>query len=132
LRSATTFASDRGKGLLAVDIGDDALVVDTHVSFGERRAAQLALLERAARDVHRKATIVGDFNAEVDIVSAGLGDRFTLANITEPTRIATMTSPAETIDHVAVRGATIVSAEVLDGEGLSDHHPVTAEIRLDN
>lgn len=130
LREAKTFESDPGKGLVAVDVGDDLIVVSTHVSSGSRSAAQLAQILRSVQDEHRGAAVLGDFNTSAADVRAALGEGFTLADVAGPTRIATAEHAAKTIDHVAARGARIVSAEVLDGRGLSDHHPVTAEITL--
>lgn len=130
LRTAQTFSSDRGKGLLAVDVGSDVLVVDTHVSWGPRGDTQLALLAETAAGASGAAVVLGDFNATVELVQAGLGDLFAPAEVTGPTRIATSDVPGKTIDHVFVRGGTIVSAAVLDARGLSDHHPVTVEIVL--
>jgi len=136
VHAARTFDSDPGKGLLAVtipDVGaDPILVIDTHVTFGERREAQLALLAEIARERSGPAIVLGDFNAPVDVVRAALGAPFVTSNLEgqRPTRIATPEHPPRVIDHVAVCRATLASATVLDGEGLSDHNPVTAEIAL--
>jgi endonuclease/exonuclease/phosphatase (EEP) superfamily protein YafD len=120
-----TFESDPGKGYLAVDVGA-LVVINTHVSF--RGAAQLALLSRVARGFGKPVAIVGDFNAEADAVRAALGEGFVLCTPSGHTRIATESTPAHTIDHVAVLGGSVASAEVLDAEGLSDHHPVRASV----
>ncbi len=125
--TAHTFDSDPGKGLLAVT-AFGVTVVNTHVSAGERRNAQLAALETLARGAGH-VVVLGDFNAPVDVVRAGLGSPVITSE--GPTRIATHEHPAKTIDHVAVLGGTLVSSAVLDGAGLSDHHPVTADVRFD-
>jgi endonuclease/exonuclease/phosphatase family metal-dependent hydrolase len=124
-----TFDTDKGKGLLAVDVGP-AVVINTHVSL--RGAAQLALLGDTARRLHAsrgKAVIVlGDTNAELPAVRAALGDGFVVSEVKGHTRVATDDKPAHTIDHVAVLGGSIAHAEVLDGAGLSDHLPVRAKV----
>jgi endonuclease/exonuclease/phosphatase family metal-dependent hydrolase len=128
--ASSTFASDPGKGMLVVDVGDDARIIDTHVTFGPRGIAQLEVLAGAARDERRASVVVGDFNAPRDVVQAGLGGDIVVAEVVGPTRIASAESSGKTIDHVAVRGASIVSVHVLDANGLSDHQPVIAEITL--
>ncbi|HEY3445388.1 MAG TPA: endonuclease/exonuclease/phosphatase family protein [Myxococcales bacterium] len=124
-----TFPSDPGKGFLAVAVGG-ARVIGTHVSFGSHRQQQLAALAAAARAGSGQAVLLGDFNAEADVVRAGLGEGFALADLADQpcTRVATRSSEAHTIDHVAVHRGQIVSARVLDGEGLSDHNPVHAVV----
>jgi endonuclease/exonuclease/phosphatase family metal-dependent hydrolase len=132
LRDACTFDSDPGKGLLAVDLGGDVALVDTHVSFGDRRGAQLATVARTARSATGGAIVVGDFNARADVVRAGLGGEVAITELSgrRPTRVPTADHPAgQTIDHVVVLGGAIVAAEVLDGRGLSDHEPVSADVR---
>jgi endonuclease/exonuclease/phosphatase family metal-dependent hydrolase len=121
---ARTFDSDPGKGFLAVDVGA-AVIVNTHVSF--RGAAQMALLAQVAGGYGKTVIVLGDFNAELDVVRAALRG-FVLSEVKGHTRVATEGKPAHTIDHVAVLNGTIASAEVLDGEGLSDHLPVRARV----
>jgi endonuclease/exonuclease/phosphatase family metal-dependent hydrolase len=131
---ARTFETDDGKGLLAVDLGDDLTVIDTHVSFGPRRDAQLAVLSELARRSPRGAVILGDFNAPADVVAAGFGESAVsisdLAGSSRPTRIATGEQGGRTIDHVVVVGGSLASATVLDGNGLSDHNPVNATVEF--
>ncbi|MGC4121626.1 MAG: endonuclease/exonuclease/phosphatase family protein [Myxococcales bacterium] len=126
-----TFSTDPGKGFLAVDLGG-ARVIATHVTYGDRRAGQLAALVRAARTAGGPAVLLGDFNAEAEVVRAALGEGFVLSDLTgQPgTRVATSSSKAHTIDHLAALRAEVQSARVLDGEGLSDHNPVEAVLRL--
>jgi endonuclease/exonuclease/phosphatase family metal-dependent hydrolase len=127
LRTALTFDSDPGKGLLAVDVGDVATIVDVHVTFGERASAQLAGLAEIARASGR-AAVLGDFNATADVVRAGLGAGFTVADVIGPTRTTTADNEGKTIDHVAVVSGAVRSVEVLDARGLSDHRPVIADV----
>jgi endonuclease/exonuclease/phosphatase family metal-dependent hydrolase len=134
LRSAATFANDSGKGYLAVDLAGGILAIDTHVTWGERGLDQLALLSRTATG---PVFLAGDFNAEAAAVAARL-DRtspaptFTLSDLSgqRHTRIATAEKQSHTIDHIVVQKGSIVAATVLDGEGLSDHNPVTATLHF--
>lgn len=128
LREAYTFASDPGKGFLAVDVGDDLVVVDTHVSWGPRAGAQLATLKAAALAARPAAVVTGDFNAPFDDVAAALGPHFLGTEALEPTRLPSSGEGGSTIDHVLARGASLARSSVLDGGGLSDHRPVTAEL----
>jgi endonuclease/exonuclease/phosphatase (EEP) superfamily protein YafD len=75
---------------------------------------------------------LGDFNAPADVVRAALGSPLAMTDLAgeRPTRIATGSHGGKTIDHVAVVGAAIASASVLDGELLSDHNPVVVEVVL--
>lgn len=127
--TARTFDSDPGKGFLAVAIGGGATIIDTHVTFGDRGHAQLALLGEVARASGRSA-ILGDFNAPADVVRTGLGAGVAVSDVQAVTRIATNEHAGKTIDHVAVIGGAIRSVSVLDGQGLSDHHPVVADVGL--
>lgn len=131
LVEAHTFSSDGGKGFLAVDAGT-AVVINTHVSFGGRGRRQIAGLTDVARTATDGAIVTGDFNLEADPLRALLGPDFTVSDPPGPrrSRVATSTSAAHTIDHVAVRGGVLASTEILDGEGLSDHQPVTALIEI--
>lgn len=127
-----TFDSDPGKGLLAVDLGDDIAIIDTHVSFGDRRAAQLEVVASVARSALGGAIVLGDFNARADVVRAALGGDVAISDLSgeRPTRGPTDDHPAgQTIDHVVAFGGAIASASVLDGGGLSDHEPVLADVR---
>jgi endonuclease/exonuclease/phosphatase family metal-dependent hydrolase len=132
LVESLTFESDPGKGLLAVRVRDDITVIDTHVSFGDRSAAQLAVVRAMAHRAGTPAVITGDFNAPREAVSAGLGEPLSISDLTgqRVTRIATDQHDGKTIDHVAVVGGSIDEAKVLDGRLLSDHQPVTARVRF--
>jgi endonuclease/exonuclease/phosphatase family metal-dependent hydrolase len=130
---AQTFAADPGKGMLVVEIDDLIRVINTHVSFGPRAAAQLAMLVEAANETSRGAIVLGDFNTPAEAVQGSLGPAFCLSDLRSQraTRVATSDHPGRTIDHVAVQGGAIESATVLDDEALSDHAPVTATVRFE-
>lgn len=122
---------DPGKGLLAVDVGG-VRVVNTHVTFGDARVAQLARLREVARAAKHTAIVLGDFNADRITVADGLGDDFDVAVAdadARPTRPRIGSDKPSSIDHVAVRGGIIEAHAVLDAGGLSDHNPVVARVR---
>jgi endonuclease/exonuclease/phosphatase family metal-dependent hydrolase len=124
-----TFDSDDGKGLLAVDL-DGARLVNTHLTFGKAGARQLAELAAVARG---RAVVVGDFNAGGDVVAQALGKPFAIGDLGDGTTRAAGGSAkrGHSVDHIAVAGGSLVRGERLDGEGLSDHHPVSATLRFD-
>jgi endonuclease/exonuclease/phosphatase family metal-dependent hydrolase len=126
-----TFDTDPGKGLLAVELASGVLLINTHVSFGPRGRAQLAVIYTLAQAQAGIAVIVGDFNALSDEVCAGLGGPCAISDLAgqAPTRVLTKGHGGRTIDHVVVLGGTIAVASVGEGEGLSDHLPVTATVR---
>jgi endonuclease/exonuclease/phosphatase (EEP) superfamily protein YafD len=128
-----TFAHDDGKGFLAaVFTGSGAMVVDTHVTYGEPATAQLAVLAAVARAHDGPCVIVGDFNADRARVLDGLGPEF--ATIDPPAGSLSTRSRADTttrsraIDHVVVRRATGDRARVISVDGVSDHNLVLAQI----
>ena len=128
---------DPGKGILGVELERSGAppveVIGAHVSFGDRGAGQLAMIAARIATAKGPVVVLGDFNASADVVAAALGPDVAVADLAglRPTRIATGDRSSRTIDHVVVARATILSADVLDGRGLSDHNPVVAEIRLD-
>lgn len=128
-RPAEDFASDRGKGFLAVEV-DGMLVVNTHVSFGDRRVDQLA---RLAKVTDGPCVVCGDFNAGADTVIAGLGQGFSVVDLgpdalpTRPRRVAVEGKPAA-IDHIVTRGLVGRAGAVLDVAGESDHNMVRATV----
>jgi endonuclease/exonuclease/phosphatase family metal-dependent hydrolase len=128
--AAQTFASDAGKGFLGVDLGDGCTAWNAHVSFGERGPEQLRALLAAALPRAGAAILMGDFNAEVAAVRAALGGDPSYAELdgARPTRVAAGGSPGKLIDHVVALCGLVEGARVLDGAGLSDHHPVTARV----
>jgi endonuclease/exonuclease/phosphatase family metal-dependent hydrolase len=126
---AVSFVSDAGKGLLAVDLGG-VRVVNTHLTFGEPGAAQLRQAAEALRRGGR-GVLAGDLNATRDAVAAVLGPQLALSQVERPTRVPPRPDePGKVIDHVACLGGELQSVEVLDAEGLSDHHPVRAVVRF--
>jgi endonuclease/exonuclease/phosphatase family metal-dependent hydrolase len=131
--AAHTFASDPGKGFLGVDLGDGCVVWNAHVTFGERGAAQLRALVEAARACPRTAVMAGDFNAGEAAVGAALGAGVHLAALAgePPTRVGQEGRAGKHIDHVAAWRGRVEEARVLDGAGLSDHHPLTALVVTD-
>ncbi|MFI5909772.1 endonuclease/exonuclease/phosphatase family protein [Dactylosporangium sp. NPDC051541] len=119
------FAGDPGKGFLAVAL-DGTLVVSTHVGFGPAAVWQLPRLAALAAE---RTVLLGDFNATAAVVAAGLGPRFTIAAL-EPGSLPTRPGARSgTIDHVAVRGATVDPARVEDAGGRSDHNLLSAAVR---
>ncbi|MCX5748498.1 MAG: endonuclease/exonuclease/phosphatase family protein [Proteobacteria bacterium] len=129
--TAHTFASDPGKGYVTVEL-DGLLVINTHVSYGDRSAAQLGQVAAVAAAHAGPTVIVGDFNAHREAVLAGLGGVAILPpDGSLPTRPRGKgASKSPDIDHVIVHGAVGSDARVLDSTGLSDHHIVTATIEI--
>jgi endonuclease/exonuclease/phosphatase family metal-dependent hydrolase len=127
--TATAFASDPGKGYQVVEL-DGVAVIDTHVSWGERHAAQCAELARVATAIAGPVVLCGDFNADLATCAARLPGL--APAVLGPERVTrprhTPSERSETIDHVFVRGLAILGAAVLDAHNLSDHHPVRVEL----
>jgi endonuclease/exonuclease/phosphatase family metal-dependent hydrolase len=125
-----TFPSDRGKGFLAVACAG-AVVINTHVSFGDKHAAQCKQIVDAAADHAGRVVVCGDFNADRTTCLARF-PAFVAAALpadARPTRPrASASEKSQNIDHVLVRGGKVAKADVLDGAGLSDHNPVVASI----
>jgi len=132
--AARSFASDPGKGLLAVALGGGGAVLCTHLSFGQRRRVELR--EIAATVGARRGTVVvaGDFNATLDKVRPALGGDARYAELAgQPLRTRRGAGSSGTdadIDHVIVFHGEIDDATVLEDGGLSDHRPVTATVRF--
>jgi endonuclease/exonuclease/phosphatase family metal-dependent hydrolase len=130
--AAEAFDDDPGKGLLAVRTGW-ALVVATHVSFGRRRARQLARLGEAAATSTGPVVLLGDFNADRVTVAAALGPGFTVADLppdASPTRPRGSGIESQHIDHVVVRGGAIGDAVVERTDGLSDHNLLRVNVTV--
>lgn len=133
-RAAETFANDSGKGYLAVALEGGILIVDAHITWGERGRAQLAAIAGLADGA---SIIAGDFNTEVATVmplfqGSAAHPTFSISNLAgqSPTRIATREKDSHTIDHIVVHQGSFTAATVLDAEGLSDHNPVIATIEF--
>jgi endonuclease/exonuclease/phosphatase family metal-dependent hydrolase len=126
------YPDDPGKGFLGVRVAGALGVFNTHVSFGERCPGQLARLATAARGDAQPAALLGDFNAGVRHIAAGLGEDFAAAPLPAdamPTRPrSTPDGKDQHIDHVFVRGATARDAHVIGCRGLSDHNLVIATV----
>ena len=133
---ATTYPTDDGKGLLRIVLADGTTVIDTHVSYGDKRPAQLAQLAAEVHAAPGPAIVCGDFNADRATCVADLGPGFTAAvppAASLPTRPrAPPSEKSQDIDHVIVRGGRAAAAMVLDGEGRSDHNPVRAAVFVDD
>ncbi|WP_405134165.1 endonuclease/exonuclease/phosphatase family protein [Nocardia sp. NBC_01388] len=124
--AAASFATDPGKGALAVEV-EGVLVVATHVTGDFRRDGQFADL--AALAATAPAVLLGDFNADRATVGAALGAAFTVAGLapdSQPTRPRTDGAKSQFIDHVVVRGIAAHDAVVEDVAGTSDHNLVRA------
>lgn len=128
------FATDPGKGVLAVALPDGVLVVCTHVSFDRRHARQLARLLEVTERAPGPVIVCGDFNADRDRCGARLGPGFLCAVPgdgalpTRPRSAPPESDESQDIDHVFVRGLDVVSTTVIDAAGRSDHNPVVVEV----
>lgn len=128
---AESFPTDGGKGFQRVDLANGSTVINTHVSFSDKRPAQLARLAEEARTAPGLAVICGDFNADRATCGAALGDDFTAAVPLDGLHTRPRQKPSEKsedIDHVFVRGGKALEASVLDGETRSDHNPVRVRV----
>lgn len=130
LRCAEAFRTDRGKGFLCVESGG-LLVVNTHVSYGDRRPEQLGRIAAVIGD--ERCVICGDFNASSKQVLASLGPGFSLVDLgpdappTRPRRDNHRGKPPA-IDHILARGIAGGEGAVIDVAGESDHNLVRAKI----
>jgi endonuclease/exonuclease/phosphatase (EEP) superfamily protein YafD len=130
VRTAEAFRTDRGKGFLCVD-ADGLLVVNTHVSFAEKRPAQIDRIAAVVGD--ERCVICGDFNAPSKQVLAGLDRGFALVDLGPdalPTRPRNGNGRGKppAIDHILVRGVAGSEGAVVDVAGESDHNLVRAKI----
>jgi endonuclease/exonuclease/phosphatase (EEP) superfamily protein YafD len=128
-----TFAHDDGKGFLAAVLAaSGAMLVDTHVTYGDPATAQLAVLATLARAHAGPCAIVGDFNASRARVLGDLGPDFTMVDLPAgslPTRPrADTASKSMVIDHVVVHRVRGDNARVISAQGLSDHNLVLAQL----
>src|SRR5262249_46970828 len=127
-----TFAHDAGKGYLAAALADGAMLVDTHVTYGDPATAQLAVLAALARSHAGPCVIVGDFNAGRARALGGLGPDFATIDPPTgslPTRPRTdSASKSQTIDHVVIHRTRGAGGRVVSADGLSDHNLVLAQM----
>jgi endonuclease/exonuclease/phosphatase family metal-dependent hydrolase len=128
-----TFPDDKGKGFLLVELTSGAVVINTHVSYGDHHVSQLAQLARYGTSYRGPIIILGDFNEARDVCLARLGHGFEAGIPREPARpTRPRTKPSDktdTIDHIFVTRTHIYEVDVLAGGGLSDHNPVVATVR---
>lgn len=128
VRAAEAFSTDAGKGFLCVEVAGN-VVVNTHLTFGARRTAQLQRIAALVGEEPR--VICGDCNAPGDVVVDDLGPGFSLVDLgptalpTRPRRDATSGKPPA-IDHIVVRGLRGTHGAVVDVGGESDHNLVRA------
>jgi endonuclease/exonuclease/phosphatase (EEP) superfamily protein YafD len=104
--------------MLAVTLADGTFVVDTHVSYDERHADQVARLLEITAPVAGPTIVCGDFNAERARCATVLGPGFLCA---APGDTHLHTRPrgepptgsdlSKDIDHVFVRGLTAGSVK---------------------
>lgn len=137
LITGVVFPNDPGKGFLAVDV-DGVLVINTHLSAGDRRTIQLQHIKAHVDHSDESAVVVcGDCNTSSSKVLAGLDGGFDLVDLgldALPTRPRpdlperTSDKPAA-IDHIVVRGLVAEGGVVVDVDGTSDHNLVRATIK---
>lgn len=130
---AESFPTDGGKGFQRIELADRTTVINAHVSFGDKRTAQLARIAVEGREAPGLALVCGDFNADRATCSLDLGDDFTACVPLDGRHTRPRQSPSEKsqdIDHVFVRGGKALETSVLDGETRSDHNPVRVRLRF--
>jgi endonuclease/exonuclease/phosphatase family metal-dependent hydrolase len=130
---AEAFPSDGGKGFQRIELANRTTAINTHVSFGEKRPAQLARLAVEAQAAPGLVVICGDFNADRVTCAADLGEDFGAAVPLDGLHTRPRQKPSEKsedIDHIFVRGGKALETAVLDGETRSDHNPVRVKLRF--
>jgi endonuclease/exonuclease/phosphatase family metal-dependent hydrolase len=128
---AEAFPTDGGKGFQRALLANLTTVINAHVSYGEKRTAQLARIAVEARAAPGLAIVCGDFNADRATCAHDLGEGFVAAIpqgglYTRPRQAPNEKS--QDIDHVFVLGGKAVEASVLDAETRSDHNPVRVKL----
>jgi len=123
---ASGYASDGGKGFLAVTTPGGATVVSTHVSWGDKRADQLVALGQALDRWTGLVVVGGDFNVELPPVQQALRAH---SLVLPADGLATREAEGRRlfIDHLLVRAGELKTLRVLEHEGLSDHRPVLGD-----
>lgn len=121
------YEADGGKGVLEVELANGVTVLNTHVSVGHKRDAQLAKLSQL---MTVRSLAMGDFNERRDVVHAALGTALTCTDLhgQRATRFGRSANDGQHIDHVLCRGGVLREATVLDTGQLSDHRPVRARV----
>ena len=143
LVAGAAFPNDPGKGFVVVDV-DGVLIVNTHLSAGDRRTVQLqhirAHVDHSAShgaDQRSAVVVCGDCNTSSAKVLAALDVGFELVNLgldALPTRPRpdlpdrSSDKPAA-IDHIIVRGLVATNGGLIDVDGTSDHNLVWPTVR---
>jgi len=128
---AQTFESDPGKGFLMVGLPKGLTVITTHVSWGAKGAAQLAVLSTVLGELQTPACLGGDFNAPRESVARAAGKDVTFAGIPPGSpRTRPQGDDGEDIDHLLAKHAVLSDVSVLEHHELSDHRPVAARITV--
>ena len=126
---AQTFENDPGKGFLMASVRGGLKVISTHISWGPKAVPQLTMLARLMEEVSDSVCLGGDFNAEREMISRGLG-----LPIPAPPEGSLRSRPKEgggsDIDHLICKHATLSDVRVLEHGDLSDHRPVAATITV--
>ncbi|WP_460721242.1 endonuclease/exonuclease/phosphatase family protein [Nocardia heshunensis] len=126
--AAESFALDRGKGVLTIEL-DGLLVAATHVTGDERRDDQLKRLRELT--VAGPSVLLGDFNIDRTALAAGLGAGYAVGEFppdSVPTRPRDSGSKSQFIDHVVGHGIPVRDVTVEDVAGASDHNLVRAVV----
>lgn len=125
---AQTAADDGGKGFIAARVNEGLVAISTHVSWGSKGLAQLGALHQVISALPGTVVLGGDFNADRDEVTRGLGDGYVVAEAPAGSRRTRQSPDGEgaDIDHLLVRGARWSDAQVAEHHGLSDHSPLIA------
>lgn len=125
---AHTFENDPGKGFLMVETGG-LTVITTHVSWGAKGVAQLALLSTVLCELQTPSCLGGDFNAPREVVVGAAGSEVAFALLPPGSpRTRPQADGGEDIDHLLARHATLAEVRVLEHHELSDHRPVAATL----
>lgn len=128
---AQTFASDPGKGVLAVTLPSGTVVASTHVSWGPKGEAQLATLRELLLASSAPFCLGGDFNSGREVLAHAFGAEGVVGALppgSQRTHPSEDASGGVDIDHFVVRRAALRDVRVLDHDALSDHRPVTATV----
>jgi endonuclease/exonuclease/phosphatase (EEP) superfamily protein YafD len=128
---AQTFASDPGKGMLAVTLPSGLVVASTHVSWGPKGEEQLATLRELFHASSAPVCIGGDFNAGREVLVRAFGAEVVVGELppgSPRTRPAEDAAGGADIDHLLVCRAALSDLRVLDHDELSDHRPVAAAV----
>ncbi|WNG33868.1 endonuclease/exonuclease/phosphatase family protein [Archangium violaceum] len=128
---AQTFASDPGKGVLAVTLPSGLVIASTHVSWGPKGEAQLATLQELFHASSAPICLGGDFNAEREVLVRAFGAEVVVGTLppgSPRTRPAEDATGGADIDHLLVCRAELSDLRVLEHSELSDHRPVAATV----